>query len=71
MKGSGFRVQGSGFRVQGSGFQVQGDGFGYRGTSLIRNHSPLGPYSRIMPRALMESQGGGLMSEVPLYGFKT
>ena len=24
----------------------------YRGTSLIRNRTPLGPYSRIMPRAL-------------------
>ena len=25
---------------------------GYRGTSLIRNRVPLGPYSRTMPRAL-------------------
>ena len=24
----------------------------YRGTSLIRNRTPLGPYSRTMPRAL-------------------
>jgi len=24
----------------------------YRGTSLIRNSAPLGPYSRAMPRAL-------------------
>ena len=24
----------------------------YRGTSLIRNSAPLGPYSRTMPRAL-------------------
>ena len=24
----------------------------YRGTSLIRNRYPLGPYSRTMPRAL-------------------
>ena len=24
----------------------------YRGTSLIRNSAPLGPYSRSMPRAL-------------------
>ena len=24
----------------------------YRGTSLIRNSAPLGPYSRNMPRAL-------------------
>ena len=36
----------------------------YKGTSLIRNSAPLGPYSR----ALWWSQGGGLflMSEVPL-----
>ena len=41
----------------------------YRGTSLIRNSAPLGPYSRTMPRALWWSYGGGrfLMSEVPLY----
>ena len=26
--------------------------FGYRGTSLVRNCTPLGPYSRHMPRAL-------------------
>ena len=40
----------------------------YRGTSLIRNRRPLGPYSRTMPRALRGSKGGGrfLMSEVPL-----
>ena len=31
----------------------------YRGTSLIRNCPPLGPYSRTMPRALWKSQGGG------------
>ena len=40
----------------------------YRGTSLIRNSDPLGPYSRNMPRALWRPYGGGLflMSEVPL-----
>ena len=40
-----------------------------RGTSLIRNRRPLGPYSSTMPRALWGSQGGGrfLMSEEPLY----
>ena len=40
----------------------------YRGTSLIRNRRPLGPYRRTMPRALWGSQGGGrfLLSEVPL-----
>ena len=27
----------------------------YRGTSLIRNHHPRGPYSRTMPRALWET----------------
>ena len=39
---------------------------GYRGTSHIRNNPPLGPYSRLMPRALWWSYGGGLflMSEV-------
>ena len=41
----------------------------YRGTSLIRNRAPLGPYSRNMSRALWWPSGGGLflMSEVPLY----
>ena len=39
----------------------------YRGTLLIRNSAPIGPYSRNMPRALRCSWGGGLfpMSEVP------
>ena len=38
----------------------------YRDTSLIRKRTPLGTYSRLLPRVL----GGGsfLMSEVPLYG---
>ena len=27
----------------------------YRGTSLIRNRAPLGPYSRTMPRALWKT----------------
>ena len=42
----------------------------YRGTSLIRNRHPVGPYSMTMPRGLGWSYGGGrfLMSEVPLYG---
>jgi hypothetical protein len=42
----------------------------YRGTSLVRNRHPVGPYSRNMPRALRRSQEGGLslMSEVSLYG---
>ena len=41
----------------------------YRGASLIRNCAPLGPYSRIMPRALWWANGGGrfIVSEVPLY----
>ena len=40
----------------------------YRGTSLIRNRHPVGPYSRTMPRLLWWSWGGWrfLMSEVPL-----
>ena len=41
---------------------------GYRGTSLRRNRTPLGPYSRTMHRALWWPYGGllFLMSEVPL-----
>jgi len=41
----------------------------YKGTSLIRNSAPLGPYSGTMPRALWWSWGGWLLliSEVPLY----
>ena len=43
----------------------------YRGTSLIRNRHPVGPYRRTIPRLLWRSWGGGrsLMSEVhvPLY----
>ena len=31
----------------------------YRATSLIRNSSALGPYSRPMSRALIKSWGGG------------
>ena len=40
----------------------------YRGTSLIRNCPPLGPYIRTMPMALCGTRGGGLflISEVPL-----
>ena len=43
-------------------------GWSYRGTSLIRNRRPPGPYSRTVPRALRWSLGGGLflMREVPL-----
>jgi len=44
----------------------------YRGTSLIRNSTPPGPYSRTMPRVLWWPKGGGggvLMSEVCLYGW--
>ena len=41
----------------------------YRGTSLIRKRTPLGPYRRPMPRILGRSRGGGhfLMGEVSLY----
>ena len=40
----------------------------YRGTSLIRNSTQPGPYSRTMPRALWWPwwRGEVLMSEVPL-----
>ena len=31
---------------------------GYRGTSLIRNSAPLGPYSRTIPRAPVVVGGG-------------
>ena len=31
----------------------------YRGTSLIRNSLPIGPYSRSVPRALRWSLAGG------------
>ena len=43
----------------------------YRGTSLTRKRTPLGPYSRPMPRVVWVSQGGGrfLMGEIPLKGF--
>ena len=40
----------------------------YRGTSQLTNSGRLGPYGRTLPRAIWQSQGGGLflMSEVPL-----
>ena len=34
----------------------------HRGTSLIRNRTPLGPYNRPMRRALWCSWGGGVFS---------
>ena len=67
VQGSGCMVQGAGFRVQGSGdeetnatlptikwptIKETGSTDEYRGTSLVRNSLPLGPYSRTMPRAL-------------------
>ena len=41
----------------------------YRDTSLIRKRLLLGPYSRLMPRALWGSEGVGrfFMSQVPLH----
>jgi hypothetical protein len=44
----------------------------YRGSSLIRPPSPLGPYSRNTARVLRGSSGGGrfLMGEVPLLNLK-
>ena len=43
----------------------------HRGTSLMINRHPLGPYNRSMSRALWGSYGGGrfLMIEVPLYAW--
>ena len=40
----------------------------YRGTSLMRNNRPAGPYSSPMPRTYGGSEEGWvfLMSEVPL-----
>jgi hypothetical protein len=42
---------------------------GYKGTLLVRNRHPVGPYSRSMLRLLWRSWGGGrfLMNEVPMY----
>ena len=39
----------------------------YRGTSLTRNRTPLGPYRKPMPRVLRGCKGGGrfFMGEVP------
>ena len=41
----------------------------YRGNSLTRKRTPLGPYRRPMPRVLGGSGGGWrfVMCEVPLY----
>ena len=36
----------------------------YRGTSLIGNSAPLGPYSRIMSRAIWCSKGGVVHSKI-------
>jgi hypothetical protein len=61
-------VQEEGFaHAEISGFQESL----YRGTSLIRNNTSLGPYmcSRLTPRALWWSLGEALflISEVPMY----
>jgi len=40
------------------GRALPGQGVSYRGTSLIRNRRPLGPYSRTMPKDLRGSWGG-------------
>ena len=59
---SSHRLPGVGVRVWRMEFGVEGSGLGcthqdsgdkvYRGTSLIRNRAPPGPYSRPMPRVL-------------------
>ena len=59
------RVWGPGFR--GLVFQALGSSsteafLEFRGTSLIRNSRPLGPYNRTTSRALRWSQGGGVVS---------
>ena len=43
----------------------------YRGASLIRKRTPLGPYRRPMPRVLRGSYGNErfLMGEIPVYTF--
>ena len=56
MWGVGLRVQGVGSRVQGSGFGID------RGTSLIREQLPVGPYNSPMPRVLWGSSGGWAFS---------
>ena len=45
-------------RVHKTERSILPEGLGYRGTSLIRNSAPVGPYSRTMPRALWWFQGG-------------
>ena len=40
----------------------------YRGTSLIRNNAPLGPYSRTKPVALWWSLGGRALSGIAALG---
>jgi len=62
-----FKVQGLGSGVEGLGVKLQGDGRpqaerAYRGTSLVRNRHPVGPYSRTMPRLLWWPRGGGAVS---------
>ena len=64
MWGSGFRKWGFGFRdvrfvkratTRQKDLKALHGTSTYRGTSLIRNCPPLGPYSRPMPRALRRS----------------
>ena len=57
---------------RGVGGRLEGRGGGIllcRGTSLVTEQTPLGPYRRPMPRVLGGSQGVGrfLIGEVPLY----
>ena len=64
-----FRVEGLGLRVLG--FRAWGcrNSGTYRGTSLTRKRTPLGPYRRPMLRVLGGSERGGyfLIGVVPLY----
>ena len=58
-RSGGFKILTSGFKLQRTGLPVRTTPprcwAAYRGTSLIRNRHPEGPYSRTMPRLLWRS----------------
>ena len=73
---SGLKRRGGYWTISGSQAHAVGIGSsvrGYRGTSLIRNRRPLGPYRRTMSRALYGFLKGGrlLMSEGGTPAFAT
>jgi hypothetical protein len=53
-----WRISGRGGGVGGWGSNGSRTTLDYRGTSLTRKRTPLGPYRRPMPRALGDFQGG-------------